>query len=160
MRPFGHRDPGLAGAALARPEVTIQLIADGVHLAWEAVLVAWAAARGRIALVTDAVEAAGLADGEYLLGKVPIELQAGVVRRGDGVLAGSALTMIQAVRNLHTLGVPLAEAVRAASEVPAQLLGETGLGRLGVGHPADVVVLDESLEIVRTLVAGETLVAC
>jgi N-acetylglucosamine-6-phosphate deacetylase len=160
MRPFGHRDPGVAGAALARPDVVIQLIADGVHVAPEAILIAWAAAHGRVALVTDAVEAAGLADGEYVLGEVPIELQNGAVRRGDGVLAGSALTMVEAVRNVHRLGIPLAEALRAASEVPARLLGETLYGRLGVGLPADVVVLDDSLEVERTLVAGETLVAC
>jgi N-acetylglucosamine-6-phosphate deacetylase len=159
MRPFGHRDPGLAGAALAGPGVVVQLIADGVHLAWEAVTVVWHAAHGRVALVTDAVEAASLPDGDYTLGEVPIELRAGAVRRGDGALAGSALTMIEAVRNVHGLGVPLADALRAASEIPARLLGETRLGRLDVGCAADVVVLDDSLEIERTLVAGETRVA-
>ena len=159
MRPFGHRDPGVAGAALVRPDVTVQLIADGVHLAWEAVLLAWSAAHGRVALVTDAVEAASLPDGEYVLGEIPIELRDGAVRRGDGALAGSALTMIEAVRNVHRLGVPLEDAVRAASEVPALLLGEPGLGRLDVGRAADVAVLSDSLEIDRTLVAGETLVA-
>ena len=160
MRPFSHRDPGIVGAALTHPGVTVQLIADGVHLAREAVLLAWSSAQGRVALVTDAVAGAGLGDGSYALGEVPIEVQDGVVRREDGVLAGSALTMIEAIRNVHRLGVPLEEAVRAASEVPARLLGETGLGRLAVGLPADLVVLDDSLEIVRTLVAGETRVAC
>jgi N-acetylglucosamine-6-phosphate deacetylase len=156
MRPFSHRDPGIAGAALTHPGVTVQLIADGVHLAREAVLLAWGSARGRVALVTDAVAAAGLGDGPYVLGEMRIEVRDGVVRDEDGVLAGSAVTMIEAVRNVHRLGVPLEEAVRAASEVPARLLGETSLGRLEVGLPADVVVLDDSLEVVRTLVAGET----
>jgi N-acetylglucosamine-6-phosphate deacetylase len=160
MRPFSHRDPGIAGAALTHPGVTVQLIADGVHLAREAVLLAWSSARGRVALVTDAVAGAGLGDGSYALGDVPIEVANGVVRREDGVLAGSALTMIEAIRNVHRLGVPLEEAVLAASEVPARLLAEPRLGRLEVGLPADVVVLDDSLEIVRTIVAGETRVAC
>jgi N-acetylglucosamine-6-phosphate deacetylase len=160
MRPFSHRDPGIAGAALTHPGVTVQLIVDGVHLAREAVLLAWGSARGRVALVTDAVAGAGLGDGSYALGDVPIEVENGVVRREDGVLAGSALTMIEAIRNVHRLGVPLEEAVLAASVVPARLLGEPELGRLEVGLPADVVVLDDSLQIVRTIVAGETRVAC
>jgi N-acetylglucosamine-6-phosphate deacetylase len=160
MRPFSHRDPGIAGAALTHPGVTVQLIVDGVHLAREAVLLAWRSAPGRVALVTDAVAGAGLGDGSYALGDVPIEVENGVARREDGVLAGSALTMIEAIRNVHRLGVPLEEAVLAASEVPARLLGETRLGRLEPGLPADVVVLDDALEILRTVVAGETRVAC
>ena len=160
MRPFSHRDPGIVGAALTHPGVVVQLIVDGVHLAREAVLLAWAAAPDRVALVTDAVAAARLGDGSYALGTVTVEVRDGVVRRGDGVLAGSALTMIEAVRNLHALGVSLESALRAAAEIPARVLGEPRLGRLDVGHPADVVVLDDRLEIERVLVAGETRVAC
>ncbi len=130
MRPFSHRDPGIAGAALTRPGVVVQLIADGVHLAREAVLLVWAAAAERVALVTDAVAGASLGDGSYVLGDVTVEVRDGVVRREDGVLAGSAVTMIEAVRNLHELGVPLEAALRAASEVPARVLGERRLGRL------------------------------
>jgi N-acetylglucosamine-6-phosphate deacetylase len=160
MRPFSHRDPGIVGAALTRPGVVVQLIADGVHLAPEAVLLVWAAAAGRVALVTDAVAGASLGDGTYALGEVSVEVRDGVVRREDGVLAGSALTMIEAVRNLHALGVPLEAALQAASEVPARLLGESTLGRIDVGHPADLLVLDAELEVDRVLVGGETLVAC
>jgi N-acetylglucosamine-6-phosphate deacetylase len=160
MRPFSHRDPGIAGAALTRPGVVIQLIADGVHLAPEAVLLVWAAAAGRVALVTDAVAGAGLGDGTYVLGDLPVQVRDGVVRREDGVLAGSALTMIEAVRNLHALGIPLEAALAAASEVPARTIGEPELGRIDVGHPADVVILNEGLEIDRVLVNGETRVAC
>jgi N-acetylglucosamine-6-phosphate deacetylase len=90
---------------------------------------------------------------------VAIEVLDGVARRADGVLAGSALTMVGAVRNLHALGVPLERAVEAASAVPAALLGETGLGRLSVGSAADLVVLDDALRVERTLVAGVTRVA-
>ena len=82
-----------------------------------------------------------------------------VVRRGDGVLAGSALTMPQAVRNLVTAGAPLERALEAASTVPAQVLGLPHLGRLFPGGPADVTVLDDRLEVVRAIVGGETRVA-
>ncbi len=93
MRPFSHRDPGIVGAALIRTDVIVQLIVDGVHLAPEAVLLAWAAAPNRVALVTDAIAGAGLGDGSYALGTMTVEVRDGVVRREDGVLAGSALTM-------------------------------------------------------------------
>src|SRR3954465_7708867 len=107
MRPFGHRDPGLAGAALAREDVIVQIILDGVHLAEETVRLVWRSAAGRGALGADAVAGAGMGDGAYLLAGTEIEVRDGVVRGLDDVLAGSALTMIEAVRNLHRLGVPL-----------------------------------------------------
>jgi N-acetylglucosamine-6-phosphate deacetylase len=154
MRRSAPRDPGIAMAALARPDVIVQLIVDGHHLASETVLVAWQAARGRFALVSDAVAAAGMDDGRYALGGTEVTAEGGVVRRADGTLAGSALTMIEAVRNLHALGAELEEALTAASTVPARIVGREDLGRLAVGAPADVVVLDDRLEVQRTLVAG------
>jgi N-acetylglucosamine-6-phosphate deacetylase len=159
MRPFGHRDPGIVGAALARGDVVVQLILDGAHLAAETVRLVWRAAAGRVALVTDAVAGAGLHDGSYSVGDYELEIRDGVARGPGGVLAGSALTMIEAVRNLHSLGVPLVEAVEAASAVPARVLGARA-GRIAVGEPADVVVLDESLEVDRVLVGGSAAVVC
>lgn len=159
MRPFSHRDPGIAGAALARGDVIVQMILDGVHLARETALVAWHAAAGRLALVTDAVTAAGRAEGAYTFGSLDIRVHDGAVRGPDGVLAGSVLTMIEAVRNLHGLGVALEDAVGAATSVPGRALGDGELGRLDVGLPADVVVLDDNLEIARVLVGGEVHVA-
>jgi N-acetylglucosamine-6-phosphate deacetylase len=160
MRPFLHRDPGIAGAALARDDVIVWLIVDGIHLAPETVRVAWRAARGRLGLVTDAIAATpGLADGPTSLGELDLHVHEGTVRGPDGVLAGSVLTMIEAVRNLHGLGVPLEDAVAAATSTPARVLGERELGRLDVGAPADIVVLDDRLEIERVLVAGEVRVA-
>jgi N-acetylglucosamine-6-phosphate deacetylase len=160
MRPLNHRDPGVAGVALARPDVTVQIILDGVHLAPDTVRLVWSAAGGRLALVTDAVAAAGMSGtGSYRLGDVSVEVRDGVVRRdGDGVLAGSVLTMIEAVRNLHALGVPLEAALDAATSVPAGVVGSE-VGRIAVGAPADVVVLGEELQIERVLVGGEALVA-
>ena len=140
MRPFSHRDPGIAGAALTRSDVIVQIILDGVHLARETALVSWHAAAGRLALVTDAITAAGSGPGSYTFGSLDVQVHDGAVRGPDGVLAGSVLTMIEAVRNLHALGVPLEDAVAAATTVPGRALGEEEIGRLGVGLPADVVV--------------------
>jgi N-acetylglucosamine-6-phosphate deacetylase len=159
MRPFGHRDPGIVGAALARSDVVVQLIVDGVHLAAETTLLVWRAAAGRVALVTDAIAAAGKSDGAYSLGDVAVDVRDGVARREDGVLAGSVLTMIDAVRNLHLLGVPLEDAVAAATAVPARVLGLDTVGHIELGAPADLVVLDDRLEIERVVVAGEARVA-
>ncbi|MET0687014.1 MAG: N-acetylglucosamine-6-phosphate deacetylase [Solirubrobacteraceae bacterium] len=154
MRPAVAREPGLALAALARDDVVVQLIADGHHVAVDAMRVAWAAARGRLALVSDAVSAAAAGDGEFTLGGRPVRAEGGVVRDAAGRLAGSALTMDAAVRRLHALGAPLEEALAAASTVPAALAGRPELGTLAPGTPADVVVLDDRLEVVRTLVTG------
>ncbi len=159
MRPFMHRDPGIVGAALARDDVVVQLILDGVHLAPETATVAWRAAPGRVALVTDSVAAAGGSGGPYSFGSLDVQVHERAVRGPDGVLAGSVLTMIEAVQNLHALGVSLADAVGAATAVPARILGLPELGRLDVGLPADIVILDDSVEIIRVLVAGDVHVA-
>jgi N-acetylglucosamine-6-phosphate deacetylase len=160
MRPFLHRDPGIVGAALARDDVIVMIILDGIHLAPETAKTAWRAARGRIALVTDAITGAGAAaDGLYSLGTLDVHVHEGTVRGPDGVLAGSVLTMIEALRNMLELGVPFEDAVEAATVTPARVLGEAELGRLDVGLPADVVVLNDRAEIQRVLVAGEVRVA-
>jgi N-acetylglucosamine-6-phosphate deacetylase len=154
MRPFSHRDPGIAGAALARDDVIVQLILDGRHLARETAVVVWRAAEGRTALVTDATAGSGLDDGSYRIGATEIEVVDGVARGPTGTLAGSTLTMIEAVRNLHALGASLESAVLAATEVPARVLRLPTAGRLAVGAPADVVVLTDELDIERVLVDG------
>ena len=159
MRPSTARDPGVALAALARDDVVVQVIVDHHHLAPDTVRVAWQAAAGRFALVTDAVAAAAMGDGEYRLGSRPLWAEDGMVRGPEGQLGGSALTMIEAVRNLHELGVALADALAAASTVPARVAARPDLGRLAVGAPADVVVLDDRLEVERVLVRGGTVVA-
>src|SRR5947209_15207575 len=128
MRPFLHRDPGIVGAALARDEIVVSLILDGIHLAPETARTAWNAARGRTALVTDAITGAGVADGSYSLGSLDVHVHEGTVRGPDGVLAGSVLTMIEAVRNLHALGVAIEDAVGAATATPAGVRGGRGLG--------------------------------
>ena len=154
MRRDLPRDPSIALAALARADVIVQLIVDLHHVAADTVIVACQAAAGRFALVTDAAPAAGMGDGEFVLGGRRIRAVDGVVRGPEGQLAGSALTMIEAVRNLHGLGIPLEDALRAASEVPARVAQRADLGRLAPGARADVLVLDDRLEIRRVLVDG------
>jgi N-acetylglucosamine-6-phosphate deacetylase len=155
MRPFAAREPGLAGAALAADQVLVQVILDGVHLAEDTAKLVWQAAGGRVALVTDAVAGAGIGDGNYRLGSIEFSVENGVARRADRVLAGSTVTMIEAVRNLVALGAPLAGALAAASAVPARIARRDDVGRLAPGAPADLVVVDESLELERVLAAGE-----
>jgi N-acetylglucosamine-6-phosphate deacetylase len=155
MRPFNHREPGIVGAALVREDVVVQIILDGIHLAPVTAALVWRAAAGRIALVTDAVAAASADGGSYSLGSVALQVQDGAVRAPEGMLAGSLLTMIEAVRNLHALGVPLDDALSAASTVPARVLGLPDAGRLGIGLPADIVVLDDNLEVEGVFVGGE-----
>jgi N-acetylglucosamine-6-phosphate deacetylase len=154
MRPFTHRDPGIAGAALARDDVTVELILDGHHVSDEAALVAWRAARGRVVLVTDGMSATGAGDGTWRMGPVPVEVRDSVVRTLDGVLAGSVLTMRDAVAKAIALAVPFEEAVDAATRVPARAARRSGVGELKPGTPADIVVLDGDLQVTRVLVAG------
>jgi N-acetylglucosamine-6-phosphate deacetylase len=114
----------------------------------------WHAAPGRVALVTDAISAAGAGDGSYTLAGVDFDVEDGVPRRADRVLAGSTVPMMEAVRNLVALEALVDAALAAATEVPARIAGRPDLGTLQPGARADVVVLDDSLEIVRVLVGG------
>jgi N-acetylglucosamine-6-phosphate deacetylase len=159
MRPLHHRDPGVIGAALTSDDVTIELIVDGHHLDDDMVRVIWRCAGERIALVTDGTAAAGMPDGTYRMGDIVLTVEDGAVRNPQGALAGSALTMIDAVRNLHAIGVDLPAAVTAATRVPADLAGRPDLGRLQPSVAADVVVLDDRLAVRETFVAGVRLYA-
>jgi N-acetylglucosamine-6-phosphate deacetylase len=153
-RRFAPRDPGPAGAALARDDVTVTAIVDGVHLAGETEVAVRRAAGKRLCLVSDAIAAAGLGDGGYRLGEIEIEVLDGRSTRPDGTLAGSVQPLDAAVRRLVDGGASLAEAVHAASRAPALLAGRPDLGTLAPGSAADVVVLDADLRVTRTLVDG------
>ncbi|MEP6653269.1 MAG: N-acetylglucosamine-6-phosphate deacetylase [Myxococcales bacterium] len=165
MSPFHHRDPGATGAALIDDRLTALLIADGVHCHPAAFSLA-ARVKGpeRLALVTDAIAAAGLPPGPSTLAGRPVvvtETSARLVAAGTeasplaGPLAGSILTMDRAVRNAVTFaGVPAATALSWASQVPARAVGLAAAGRLAVGDPADIVLLDERLFVVATIIGG------
>jgi N-acetylglucosamine-6-phosphate deacetylase len=154
MRPLHHREPGVVGAALSDERLTAELIADGVHVHPAALALAHAAkGASGVALVTDAMQAAGLPDGDYALGEQTIAVTGGEARTATGALAGSTLTMDRAVRVCVDAGIPLGDALRMASATPASVLGEAGV--LAPGAPADLVVLDRGLNAIATMVAGE-----
>jgi N-acetylglucosamine-6-phosphate deacetylase len=153
-RRWRARDPGPAGVALVRPDVWVQAIVDGVHLAPESALGAFLAAGRRFCLVTDAVEAAGMPPGSYRLADRVLHVEGGAVRLADGTLAGSVLTMDAAVRNLVDSGTGLADAVHAAATAPARLLGRDDLGALRPGMAANITVLNDNLAVERTIVSG------
>jgi N-acetylglucosamine-6-phosphate deacetylase len=151
-----HRAPGPIPAAIEDERVVLELIADGVHVDPSVLALAFGAAPGRIALVTDAMAAADAADGDYDLGGLAVSVTGGVARlTGSDVIAGSTLTQDVALRTVVGAGVPLAEAVRALTETPARVIGRSAdLGALRVGHVADAVLLDEDLRVQEVWVAG------
>ena len=159
MRPWAARDPGLAGAALSRPDVFVTAIVDNVHLAPETVRLLLAVAGDRLVLITDAIEAARQGDGTYRLGDRVVQVRGQEARLTDRTLAGSVLSMDQAVRNLVELGVSLETAVGAASRAPAALIRRPDLGDLVVGGRADIAVLDGALQVRATLVGGREVFA-
>ena len=147
-----HRAPGLIGAALSNDRLAISLIADLVHVHPAALSIAFRAkGRGRVALITDAV---AWRAGE--VGGIALRFDGRVPRLADGTLAGSALTMDEAIRNVvRDAGVALADAVYAAATTPARLLGLDDRGGLEPGARADVVALDEGLHVEAVWIAGE-----
>ena len=151
-----HRAPGPVGAAASDPRVTLEVIADGVHLAPEVVRIAFAAAPGRVALITDAMAAAGASDGHYDLGSVAVDVVGGVARlAGGGSIAGSTLTQDAALRLTVSAGVPLAEAVGALTLVPARAIGrDRDLGSLTPGKRGDAVLLSADLHVRAVWVDG------
>ncbi|WP_217593281.1 N-acetylglucosamine-6-phosphate deacetylase [Cohnella sp. GbtcB17] len=159
MSPFHHREPGVAGAGLICPELTTELIADGIHVHPDAVKLLYdVKGAGGVCVITDAVYCAGLPDGEY--GEAT--MKDGQVWLKDGSsLAGSSLTMLQALRNvLRFTGRPLAEVLPSLTEVPARQIGVSGRkGRLEAGMDADFLVLDGALELQSTYVRGRQVYA-
>lgn len=156
MRPFSHRDSGVIGAVLTSPEVTAELIADGVHVEETAMRVLLQA-KGpeRMILVSDGISATGMPDGKYMLGKLEVTVSGGVCRNSEGKLAGSTLTLDRALRNIVALGVPLAAAVRMLALNPATLIGiEFKKGALRTGADADILLLDEGLQLTNVWVRG------
>ncbi len=158
MRPLHHREPGPLGAAIDSPEVTVELIADGVHVHPVAArLLLLAKGEANVALVTDGVAPASLAEGTFRLGGQEARLGQGRITLAEGTIAGSAATMDAVVRNvLNWRLASLAEVVRMASTVPARVLGLDGRkGRIAPGYDADLVALDEELEVALTWVDGQ-----
>jgi N-acetylglucosamine-6-phosphate deacetylase len=157
MGPFNHRHPGAFGKALIEPLWPFTIIVDGVHVHPSFVLMAWRLNKAGLTLITDGMAAMGLQPGDYQLGGQTVEVHGRTVFvKGTTTLAGSCVSMDQAVRNLKafTNCTPV-EALEAASLKPATLLGiEKQKGTLAVGADADVILLDEQLNVKKTLVSG------
>jgi N-acetylglucosamine-6-phosphate deacetylase len=157
MRALTHRDPGVLGAILERDEVTATVIPDGVHVHPVVLsLLARAKGPGRLTLVTDALAFAGTDATTLELYGGRVELRDGACYLSNGTLAGSAITMDVAVRNMHRrAGVPLLEAVRMATATPARAIGRAGeVGSLQPGALADVVLCDRNLTVQKVFVGG------
>ncbi|MCL4522652.1 MAG: N-acetylglucosamine-6-phosphate deacetylase [Acidobacteria bacterium] len=156
MRPFSHRETGILGAVLTSPDVTTELIADGVHVDPAAMRLLFAAkGAARVVLVSDATAAAAMPDGTYCLGTFEVSVAGGVCRNAEGRLAGSTLTLDRALRNVVALGVPLADALRMLALNPATLLGmELTKGVLAPGADADLVLLNSDLHVAGVMTRG------
>jgi N-acetylglucosamine-6-phosphate deacetylase len=157
MSPFNHRAPNVIGSALVDERVTCGLIVDGIHSDPLSVRLA-IRAKGvaGICLVTDMMSAAGMPSGQHMLFGKNVVVDETSARLADGTLAGSIITMDAAIRNtVRWGGVTAAQALSMASEVPARLLGLPDLGRLAQGANADIVLLNDRLEVVATYVRGE-----
>jgi N-acetylglucosamine-6-phosphate deacetylase len=155
MRPLDHRDPGILGEVLSNPSFTADLIADGIHV-HPSIVRLFLEAKGeeRAVLITDATAAAGMPDGRYQLGPLEVEVRDGKCLR-DGKLAGSLLTLDQAIRNVMSFaGWDLQPAVRLATLNPARVAGAKGKGSIVAGADADMVVMNSSGEIQASIAKG------
>jgi N-acetylglucosamine-6-phosphate deacetylase len=158
MRPSHHRDPGVVGAIMIHPNVSCEIIGDGYHVHPAFIkLLMRDKPSDKIILVTDALRPTGQKEGKMIANNEEVYFNNGLfVRKIDGTIAGSALTMIKGVKNLFEMGIPLDDVLRMASTNPASLLGrqrETGF--LLPGKDADIVVFDEEFNIILTMVNGE-----
>ena len=155
MTPLTHRAPGVVGAVMINDSVYAELILDGVHVNYAAAK-ALLRTKGKLILITDSLEAAGLENGKYLLGNQDVYVKDGEARLIDGTLAGSIVSMNTAVKNAYEhLGLTLNEAVNLASYNPAQSLNEPLLGEIKAGNYADIIFFDDDIQILQTMIKGQ-----
>ncbi|EKF9986649.1 N-acetylglucosamine-6-phosphate deacetylase [Vibrio cholerae] len=156
MRGLHHRDPGVVGAGLLHPECYVEMIADGHHVHPAAIEVAHRCCGSRMTLITDAMCATGMPDGQYTLGEYQVEMQQGVVTTQSGGLAGSTLTLLDGVKNIQRwLNLPVEQAWLMASLTPATSLGiQHQLGTLEAGKYASMVAISSDFSIEKTWVKG------
>jgi N-acetylglucosamine-6-phosphate deacetylase len=157
MRPLDHREPGILGTVLSDDSLYAELICDGIHVHPMLVRVWWRCKGSeRGILVTDAMTATGMPDGEYLLGGMPVQVADGRASM-DGVLAGSVLTLDRGLRNLIAFtGATLEESLPLVTRNPAAMTGiGDGIGRVRVGMLANFVALDEDGALLASVIRGE-----
>jgi N-acetylglucosamine-6-phosphate deacetylase len=157
QRPFHHREPGVVGAALVIDALSVEIIADLVHVHPAGVQMAYRC-KGveRLMLVSDALRGAGLPPGQYELGGRATTLDGHVARLADGTIAGSVITLEQAIKNVTSdCGIPFVDAVRMASTAPAASLGLLDRGAIAPGMRADLAILEANGNCLATVVEGE-----
>lgn len=157
MRGFSHREPGFLGASLVRDDAYGELICDFIHVAPKACEIALRCkGKDKIIYITDSIISAGLPDGEYFSGALPITLRDGIARTHGGALAGSSLRINRALGNVVTkLNVPVCDAMLGVTKNPAEALGVYGdIGSIDVGKRAHLTVLDDNFNVVMTIVGG------
>ena len=155
MPPLHHRNPGLAGALLTDERVTFGIIPDGVHVHPSLIRTVWQAAGKRMTLVTDSMAAMGMPPGSYQLGDYEVTVTETDSRLPDGTLAGSVVTMDDALRNLMKFtDCTLAEALPTITSIPAKLLGLTNKGKIEPGADADLVLMTQDLRVAMVVVNG------
>jgi N-acetylglucosamine-6-phosphate deacetylase len=158
MREFSHREAGILGAVLTDERVWAEVIADGVHVDPTAIkILLRCKGLRKTVLITDAISATGMPDGEYQLGGFVIKVADGVCRDSEGTLAGSTLTQDRALQNMmRWTGLPLEEAIYMATQNPARAIGVDGQkGMVGPGYDADMVLLDDDLSVYMTICEGK-----
>ncbi|MDR2648480.1 MAG: N-acetylglucosamine-6-phosphate deacetylase [Clostridiales bacterium] len=157
MSPFFHRMPGMTGAVMENDDIISEIICDFVHTHPAAARLLYKAkGADKVILITDCMQAGGMPDGNYQLGELRVAVKDGTARTDTGAIAGSTLNLLKAVKNMRqTLGVPLAEVVKMAAATPARALGIFDrFGDIAVGKYADIIALDEELNLRFVMVEG------
>ena len=158
MRGLNHREPGFLGASLVNDNAYGEIICDFLHVAPDAVKIALRCkGKDKIVFITDSIVTAGLPDGNYFSGALPVIVKDGVARAENGALAGSSLRINRALGNVvETLGIPIEEAMLGVTKNPAEALGlYESIGSIDVGKRAHLTVLDEKFNVVMTIVDGK-----
>ena len=152
-----HRNPGPIGAASENERVIAELICDGLHVHESAVRMAFKLFPGRICLISDALRCCGMPDGQYELGGQEVFLKGGVARLADGTIAGSATNLFVCMKKAVSFGVPKAQAILAATAIPAKQIGREEIGRIAPGCLADFVVCTENMDKLAVYLGGNAL---
>lgn len=152
MAPFSHREPGLIGAAAEDGNCMAELICDGIHVHASAVRAAFAMFPGRIVLISDSMRAAGMSDGTYTLGGQQVCVRGKLATLSDGTIAGSVTNLYDCMRTAVSFGIPLEEAVAAATINPAKSIGiDDQVGSIDAGKRADILLADKDLRLVEVI---------
>ncbi len=153
MPPFNHREPGVFGAAVENPNVVVELICDGIHIHPAMIRTIFKLfSSKRVAIISDSMEATGMPDGDYELGKQHVIKKGSLATLEDGTIAGSATNLFDGLKHAIEFGIPVEDAIRSATETPAKSIGiYPEVGSLQVGAKADVLIINEQFELIQVI---------